>query len=169
VKSTVREMSKNAYAPGGKLYEKRKAQNKRRGGPRRTAEGEDNWRKNKSDEESDENDTEESSEEESNEGEKVQPTPAIDIDNPNRSKPEHVKVADLETSMAKTDLSRREREEVEKQEAQQRYWEMHKAGKTDQAKADLARLALIRKQREDAAKKREEEKKAKEDAKARKK
>lgn len=48
---------------------------------------------------------------------------------------------------------------MEKQEAQARYWEMHKAGKTDQAKADLARLAVIRKQREDAAKKRDEEKK----------
>lgn len=36
---------------------------------------------------------------------------------------------------------------------------MHLAGKTDQAKADLARLAIIRKQREEAAKKKEEEKK----------
>lgn len=36
---------------------------------------------------------------------------------------------------------------------------MHLAGKTDQAKADLARLAIIRKQREEAAKKKDEEKK----------
>ena len=36
---------------------------------------------------------------------------------------------------------------------------MHLAGKTDEARADLARLALIKKQREDAAKKREEERK----------
>ena len=36
---------------------------------------------------------------------------------------------------------------------------MHLAGKTDQAKADLARLAIVRKQRDDAAKKKEEEKK----------
>lgn len=36
---------------------------------------------------------------------------------------------------------------------------MHLAGKTDQAKADLARLAIIRKQREEAARKKEEEKK----------
>ena len=35
---------------------------------------------------------------------------------------------------------------------------MHAAGKTEEARADLARLAIIRKQREDAAKKREEEK-----------
>lgn len=38
---------------------------------------------------------------------------------------------------------------------------MHLAGKTDQAKADLARLAIIKKQREEAARKKEEEKKGK--------
>jgi hypothetical protein len=32
---------------------------------------------------------------------------------------------------------------------------MHIAGKTDEARADLARLAIIRKQREEAAKKRD--------------
>ena len=36
---------------------------------------------------------------------------------------------------------------------------LHAAGKTEEARADLARLAIIRKQREDAAKKREEEQK----------
>jgi len=51
------------------------------------------------------------------------------------------------------------REELEKQKAKERYMKMHLAGKTDQAKADLARLAIIRKQREEAAKKKEEEKK----------
>ena len=53
------------------------------------------------------------------------------------------------------------REEVEKQQAKERYQKMHMAGKTEEARADLARLALIRKQREDAAKKRDEEKKGK--------
>ena len=38
---------------------------------------------------------------------------------------------------------------------------MHAAGKTEEARADLARLAIIRKQREDAAKKRDEDKKGK--------
>lgn len=51
------------------------------------------------------------------------------------------------------------REEIEKQKAKERYMKMHLAGKTDQAKADLARLAIIKKQREDAAKKKEAEKK----------
>ena len=55
-----------------------------------------------------------------------------------------------------------DREEIEKQKAKERYMKMHLAGKTDQAKADLARLAIIRKQREDAAKKKEEEKKGEE-------
>ena len=36
---------------------------------------------------------------------------------------------------------------------------LHAAGKTEEARADLARLAIIRKQREDAAKKREEDQK----------
>merc|ERR1711862_1013609 len=48
--------------------------------------------------------------------------------------------------------------------AKTNYQKMHAAGKTDEARADLARLAIIRKQREEAAAKREAEKKAKEDA-----
>lgn len=48
------------------------------------------------------------------------------------------------------------REEIEKQKAKERYMKLHLEGKTDQARADLARLAIIKKQREDAAKKREE-------------
>lgn len=51
------------------------------------------------------------------------------------------------------------REEIERQKAKVRYMKMHCAGKTDQAKADLARLAIIRKEREEAARKKEEEKK----------
>lgn len=58
-------------------------------------------------------------------------------------------------------LKLRHREEIEKQKAKERYMKMHLAGKTDQAKADLARLAIIKKQREEAAKKKEEEKKGK--------
>jgi hypothetical protein len=50
------------------------------------------------------------------------------------------------------------REEIEKQQAKANYQKMHIAGKTDEARADLARLAIIRKQREEAAKKRDAEK-----------
>ena len=59
----------------------------------------------------------------------------------------------------KPQLSRREREEIEKQRAKAHYQKLHAQGKTEEARADLARLAIIRKQREEAAKKREEEKK----------
>lgn len=51
------------------------------------------------------------------------------------------------------------REEIEKQKARARYLKMHFAGKSDEAKADLARLAIIKKDREEAAKKKEEERK----------
>eukprot|EP00958_Prasinococcus_capsulatus_P020898 scaffold2773_cov410-Prasinococcus_capsulatus_cf.AAC.11 len=42
--------------------------------------------------------------------------------------------------------------------AQERYWKLHEQGKTEEARKDLERLAIIRKQREEAAKKRAEEK-----------
>ncbi|XP_074552760.1 pdgfa associated protein 1b isoform X2 [Halichoeres trimaculatus] len=87
----------------------------------------------------------------------------IEIENPNRVAQKSKKVTQIEVDEPKQ-LSRREREEIEKQKAKERYMKMHLAGKTDQAKADLARLAIIRKQREEAAKKKEEEKKAKDAA-----
>ncbi|XP_041633933.1 pdgfa associated protein 1b [Cheilinus undulatus] len=87
----------------------------------------------------------------------------IEIENPNRIAQKSKKVTQIEIDEPKQ-LSRREREEIEKQKAKERYMKMHLAGKTDQAKADLARLAIIRKQREEAAKKKEEEKKAKDAA-----
>lgn len=61
-----------------------------------------------------------------------------------------------------SELSRREREEIEKQRAKENYLKLHAQGKTEQARADLARLAIIRQQREDAAKKRDEERKMRE-------
>ncbi|XP_028311004.1 pdgfa associated protein 1b isoform X2 [Gouania willdenowi] len=87
----------------------------------------------------------------------------IEIDNPNRIAQKSKKVTQIELDEPQQ-LSRREREELEKQKAKERYMKMHLAGKTDQAKSDLARLAIIKKQREEAARKKEEEKKAKEAA-----
>jgi Casein kinase substrate phosphoprotein PP28 len=55
------------------------------------------------------------------------------------------------------------REEKEKAEARARYWKLHEQGKTEQAQKDMARLAIIRQQREEAAKRREAEKQAKEE------
>ncbi|KAG5853957.1 pdgfa associated protein 1a [Anguilla anguilla] len=85
----------------------------------------------------------------------------IEIENPNRVSHKSKKVAELDTSAPK-ELSRREREEIEKQRAKERYMKLHLEGKTEQARADLARLAIIKKQREDAAKKRDELRKEKE-------
>ena len=55
-----------------------------------------------------------------------------------------------------------DREQVEKQRAQANYQKLHAAGKTDEARADLARLAIIKQQREEAAKRRDDEKKVRE-------
>lgn len=59
------------------------------------------------------------------------------------------------------ELSRKEREEIAKQAARRRYEELHKQGKTDEAKADLGRLEEVKKRREEAKKKKEEEDEAK--------
>lgn len=85
----------------------------------------------------------------------------IEIENPNRVSQKSKKVTELDIEAPK-ELSRREREEIEKQKSKERYMKLHLEGKTEQARADLARLAIIKKQREEAAKKREELRKEKE-------
>jgi Casein kinase substrate phosphoprotein PP28 len=58
---------------------------------------------------------------------------------------------------ATKDLSRREKEALQVQQAKERYAKLHAEGKTDEAKADLARLAIIREKREaEAARKQAE-------------
>ncbi|CDQ72457.1 unnamed protein product [Oncorhynchus mykiss] len=89
----------------------------------------------------------------------------IEIENPNRISQKSKKVTELDVNAPK-ELSRREREEIEKQKAKERYMKLHLEGKTDQARADLARLAIIKKQREDAQKKRDGLKKEAEDSKS---
>ncbi|KAG1367947.1 28 kDa heat- and acid-stable phosphoprotein [Cocos nucifera] len=89
----------------------------------------------------------------------------IQIENPNLVKPNTVKAREVDLEKT-TELSRREREEIEKQKAHERYMRLQEQGKTEQARKDLERLALIRQQRAEAAKKREEEKAAKEQKKA---
>ncbi|GFQ89880.1 PP28 domain-containing protein [Trichonephila clavata] len=121
-----------------------------------------------SEEESEESgSSESSSEEESNEGEVQVKAKGvqhlIEIENPNHVVKKEKKVDAVQLN-ENTQLSRREREELEKQRAKAHYQKLHAAGKTTEAKADLARLAIIRKQREEAAKRREEELKAKQEA-----
>ncbi|TDG40166.1 hypothetical protein AWZ03_013411 [Drosophila navojoa] len=126
-----------------------------------------------SDEESDDDDSDDDSETEARDAKKGVAA-LIEIENPNRvtkkatQKLSQIKIDDGPSSATgsgsssshKPELSRREREQIEKQKARQRYEKLHAAGKTTEAKADLARLALIRQQREEAAAKREAEKKA---------
>lgn len=87
----------------------------------------------------------------------------IEIENPNRVQKKSKKLATLNTQLPaateKPQLSRREREEIEKQREQAHYQKLHAEGKTEQARADLARLAIIKQQREEAQKRRELEKK----------
>ncbi|XP_035229570.1 28 kDa heat- and acid-stable phosphoprotein-like [Stegodyphus dumicola] len=124
-----------------------------------------------SDEESDESKGSSSSSEEEEESDTEEEKQAkakgvqhlIEIENPNRVVKKEKKVEELKLD-ENAQLSRREREELEKQRAKMHYQKMHAAGKTNEAKADLARLAIIKKQREEAAKRREEEIKAKQEA-----
>jgi len=63
-----------------------------------------------------------------------------------------------------SNLSRREREAVEAQQARERYMKLHMEGKTDEARADLARLALVKERREAEAARKTAEKLEKEKA-----
>eukprot|EP00118_Oscarella_pearsei_P025283 m.307913 g.307913 ORF g.307913 m.307913 type:complete len:170 (+) comp43017_c0_seq1:61-570(+) len=74
----------------------------------------------------------------------------IEVENPNRVVKKSKRAGDIDVN-AKVELSRREREAIEKQKATSNYRQKHAAGKTEEARADLARLAVIRKQREEAA------------------
>ena len=104
-----------------------------------------------------------------------QQTPLIETHNPNRIQQKSMKLSSLGTDTAtstslrgsdedddaglngSTGLSRRDREELEKERKKQAFWKAQSEGTTDQARADLARLAIIRKQREEAARKKQEE------------
>ncbi|CAL0331367.1 unnamed protein product [Lupinus luteus] len=117
-------------------------------------------------EESVETSGDESGEESDEESTKTKGTQGvIEIENPNLVKPKHLKAKDADVGKT-TELSRREREELEKQRSHEHYMRLQEQGKTEQSRKDLDRLALIRQQRAEAAKKREEEKAAKEQKKA---
>lgn len=132
------------------------------------------WRKEHGEEESSEAESEEKSgsgSSDDSDSDDDRPTKAkgvsglIEVENPNHVVKKNKKLNNLESlgDAEKPQLSRREREEIERQRAAAAYQKLHAEGKTDQARADLARLAIIRQQREDAAKRREAEKKAKDE------
>ncbi|KAI6134346.1 casein kinase substrate phosphoprotein PP28-domain-containing protein [Pisolithus croceorrhizus] len=91
-----------------------------------------------------------------------QPDANEEEEDPDLINPNHVQrklnISDLNSPR---ELTRREREAKEKQEAKDRYWKLHAAGKTMEAKADLARLQKIREEREAAQAKRKAEAEAK--------
>ena len=86
-----------------------------------------------------------------------------DDDDEMPANPNHSKAARSQTtvgdvtegvSQLSTATNRKERESAEAALAKEKYRQLHEQGKTDEAKADLARLKLIREQREaDAARK----------------
>ncbi|CAJ0627583.1 11414_t:CDS:2 [Entrophospora sp. SA101] len=79
-------------------------------------------------------------------------TNLIEIDNPNRTlRKDNLKASDM------SNITPEMSQAAEKEAARQRYWKLHKEGKTEQAKTDLARLAIIKKEREEAAMKRKAE------------
>ncbi|KAL0542782.1 hypothetical protein IC582_017859 [Cucumis melo] len=122
----------------------------------------------KEEEESEEGSEQESGDESDDQGDKPRRKGTqgiIEIENPNLVKPKTLKARDIDIGKT-TELSRREREEIEKQKAHERFMRLQEQGKTEQARKDLERLSLIRQQREEAAKKREEEKAAREQKKA---
>lgn len=88
-------------------------------------------------------DDDEEEEEEERKPAKAAPKKTIAVSNPNDP-----------ANAAAGGLSRREREALEAAAAKERYWKLQEAGKTDQAKADMARLAKIREDREEKAKQR---------------
>ncbi|GBG73451.1 hypothetical protein CBR_g16166 [Chara braunii] len=113
-------------------------------------------------EEEDSEETESDDEEEEDEGKKQKGVGGlIEVANPNRAAARSVKAKDADIEKP-VEMSRREREELDKQKAKERYWKLHEQGKTEEARKDLERLAIIRQQREEAARKREEEKAARE-------
>ncbi|THH19264.1 hypothetical protein EUX98_g8811 [Antrodiella citrinella] len=80
------------------------------------------------------------------------------IANPNLAMGKKMNISDLN---APRELTRREREAKEAKDAKARYWKLHEEGKTDQAKADMARLQKIRAEREAAQARRKAEADAK--------
>uniref|UniRef100_A0ACD5VUU1 Uncharacterized protein n=1 Tax=Avena sativa TaxID=4498 RepID=A0ACD5VUU1_AVESA len=98
------------------------------------------FKKNVAEAEEEEEEIEESEEEESeDEGEEKKhkgTEGVIQIENPNLVKAKNIKAKEVDLSKT-TELSRREREEIEKQKSHERYMKLQEQGKTDQAKKDL--------------------------------
>ncbi|KAH9763873.1 PP28 domain-containing protein [Citrus sinensis] len=91
--------------------------------------------------EEEEEEQEESGEEEEENQKRKGTQGIIEIENPNIEKPKNVKAKDVDMGKT-TELSRREREEIEKQKAHERYMRLQEQGKTEQARKDLGNWLL---------------------------
>jgi hypothetical protein len=94
--------------------------------------------------------------------EKEAARPKFKTSNPNDIKPKNIKLKDMNKVMGEgsggggEELSRKERDAQEADRKKAAYDKLHKEGKTDEAKKDMERLAMIKKRREqEAAKKKE--------------
>lgn len=134
---------------------------------RKKDEEEKKWKKTREGESDDDDEENEDGDDDSDESEseddaKGAAQAVIQIENPNRvAKKSHRKVEEVEEDEA-PQLTRREKEELDKQRQAAAYQKRHAEGKTAQAKADLARLAIIKQHRAEAAARRDAEKKEKE-------
>jgi len=105
---------------------------------------------------SEESETESDSSSEEDEDDKVRKPKGIqgliECENPNRAGAKaNRKITDLDVD-GKPQLTRREKEEIQKQRAIAH----HQAGKSDQARADMERLAIVRAKRAEAEQKKKE-------------
>nr|ACG30657.1 heat- and acid-stable phosphoprotein [Zea mays] len=66
----------------------------------------------------------------------------IEIENPNLVKTKNVKAKDIDIGKP-TDMSRREREDLDKQKSHERHMKLQEQGKTEQARKDLEHAVLI--------------------------
>ncbi|KAF1327678.1 28 kda heat-and acid-stable phospho, partial [Globisporangium splendens] len=82
----------------------------------------------------------------------------LKIENPNMKPAQNkvMKAKDM-TGGVEQQLSRREREALEKEAAAARYMKKHLAGETEEAKKDLARLQEVKRRREEAEQRKREE------------
>jgi predicted acetyltransferase len=78
----------------------------------------------------------------------------IKINNPNRVAP-WKKIEDVDVN-EKVILSKKQKNALQKQKNREVYQKKHEAWQTDQARKDLARLAIVKREREEAALKRKE-------------
>ncbi|KAJ0386630.1 hypothetical protein COL922a_003863 [Colletotrichum nupharicola] len=102
------------------------------------------------------------SEEESDDDMPANPNHSKAARNQTKAPPKEVEEATEGVKKLAVANNRKERESMEAALAKDRYRKLHEAGKTDEAKADMARLRLIREQRAADAARREAEKEERE-------